>query len=86
MLSTLDDERREVWTAVLDAARQPCRPDRGAACRYLLRHLLASGARGFGYDGLRPFPAAAPENLGGDLWQASLPPLPSAFRPSGRSA
>lgn len=42
-LTTLEEERREVWGGILDGLRETgADPDRAAACAYLLEHLLAS--------------------------------------------
>jgi len=38
MTTTLEEERKEVWSAILDGMSED--PDRAEACRYLLRHLL----------------------------------------------
>jgi hypothetical protein len=38
-----EEERGEVWKSILEAARR-ADPDRAAACRYLLRHMVASAA------------------------------------------
>jgi hypothetical protein len=45
-VNTLDEERTEVWRALLDEAPAALGDaDRGAACHYLLRHLVLSGGR-----------------------------------------
>jgi hypothetical protein len=46
MESTLEEERSEVWTSILESLRLPPDQDREAACRHLLRHLMASGGHG----------------------------------------
>jgi hypothetical protein len=44
IVTTLVEERREVWSAILDEVRQPDRdPARAAACACLLHHMLDSG-------------------------------------------
>src|SRR5436309_6945313 len=43
--NSLEDERRELWIGIIDEARQTDPdPDRAAACAYLLRHWIDSGA------------------------------------------
>ena len=43
-MTTLEEERREVWGSILDAMREPPRDaDRTAACEGLLRHLTSAG-------------------------------------------
>jgi hypothetical protein len=42
---TLEEERREVWTSILESLRLAPDQDREAACRYLLRHLVAGDRR-----------------------------------------
>ena len=39
-MTTLDEERRELWDGLLDGMRDSGDPDCAAACRRLLRHLL----------------------------------------------
>jgi len=48
MASTLEEERSEVWTSILESLRLPPDQDREAACRHLLRHLVDSSRRGIG--------------------------------------
>jgi len=89
MISTLDDERREVWASILEAERRPLPDeDRTAACRYLLRHIVTSTAPripGFRYDGLQSAPSPAVE-AEGDTWYSLPSPIPRhlAFPPSVR--
>ncbi|HUB34432.1 MAG TPA: hypothetical protein VMA31_15445 [Bryobacteraceae bacterium] len=51
--TSFEEERTEVWTSVVEAARGTD-PDCAAACRYLLRHLIESAippSGRLGYDG-----------------------------------
>jgi hypothetical protein len=78
-MSTFEEERGEVWAAILEAACGARDAGREAASLYLLRHMAASENarfRRFGYDGLQP---------GGDIWDPHPQPPPRASRPSGRS-
>jgi hypothetical protein len=43
MGSTLEEERREVWSSIVESLQLPADQDREAACNRLLRHLAASG-------------------------------------------
>ena len=51
-----EEERGEVWKSIREAARV-ADPDRAAACRYLLRHMIESAvpaSRRLRYDGRLP--------------------------------
>jgi hypothetical protein len=45
METTLEQERTEVWEGILESLRLPSDPDRAAACRGLLEHLVRSRRR-----------------------------------------
>ena len=77
--STFEEERGEVWSSLLAAAREPLahHPDRAAACRHLLGHLIASAipaGRRLRYDRRRPAPRAGLK--GGRTWRPASAPLP----------
>ena len=43
MRTTLEEERAEVWSGILDGMSED--PDQAEACRYLARHLIEDGSR-----------------------------------------
>jgi hypothetical protein len=45
-MTTLEEERRELWDGLLDGLRDSGDPDCAAACRRLLRHLLLGPSPG----------------------------------------